>query len=167
MKLGHHTPTGQKVAIKILDVTKITDKRDLERIQREIRILKKLRHKNIVQLYDSVHSKRHIYLVMEYAEGSDLFEFIKRKKRLDEATASNFYLQIVSAIEYIHLNGIVHRDLKPENILLDKEQQNIKLVDFGLSNMYSPGMKISTACGSPCYASPEVILKIIFTKICK
>ena len=94
---------------------------------------------------------------MEYADGSDLFEHINKKRRLDENTSANYFLQIISAIEYIHINGIVHRDIKPENILLDKEQKNIKLVDFGLSNTYNQGMKVSTACGSPCYASPEVI----------
>ena len=157
VKLGMHIPTQQKVAVKILEQTKITEDRDYERITREINILKKLRHKNIVQLFDSVYSKRHIYLIMEYAEGCDLFEYINKKKRLDENIASNFYLQIISAIEYIHINGIVHRDLKPENILLDKDQKLIKLVDFGLSNTYNQGNKLVTACGSPCYASPEVI----------
>ena len=93
---------------------------------------------------------------MEYANGSDLFEHINKKRRLDENTSGNYFLQIISAIEYIHINGIVHRDIKPENILIDKEQKNIKLVDFGLSNTYNKGMKINTACGSPCYASPEV-----------
>ena len=100
---------------------------------------------------------------MEYVDGKDLFEYISDKKRLDESTASNFYLQLISAIEYIHKIGIVHRDIKPENILLDKYHENITLVDFGLSNTYIQGNQIKTACGSPCYASPEVFyfIKII------
>jgi len=145
------------VAIKILDRSKIADQRDLDRINREIAILKKLRHKNIIQLYETIRSNRNIYLIMEYIDGKDLFEYISQKKRLDETTASSFYLQLISAIEYIHKKGVVHRDIKPENILLDKYHENITLVDFGLSNLYKHGNQISTACGSPCYASPEVI----------
>lgn len=152
-------PTNEKVAIKILDRTKIKDQKDYDRIGREINILKKLRHNNIVQLYDNVSSRKHIYLMMEYANGSDLFEHINKKRRLDEDTSANYFLQIISAIEYIHINGIVHRDIKPENILLDKEHKTIKIVDFGLSNTYNKGIKVNTACGSPCYASPEVINK--------
>ncbi len=160
MKLGQHCPTKLNVAIKILDKSKIADQRDYERIDREIAILKKLRHKNIIQLYETIKSKRNIYLIMEYVDGKDLFEYISRKKRLDEATASNYYLQLISAIEYIHKIGIVHRDIKPENILLDKYHENITLVDFGLSNTYIHGNQIKTACGSPCYASPEVFYSI-------
>lgn len=142
-----------------MDKSKIIDQRDHERVDREINILKKLRHKNIIQLYETIRSPRNIYLIMEYIEGKDLFNYITKKKKLDEITASKFFLQLISAIEYIHNNGVVHRDIKPENILLDKYHENITLVDFGLSNSYKPGNQISTACGSPCYASPEVLIK--------
>jgi 5'-AMP-activated protein kinase catalytic alpha subunit len=93
---------------------------------------------------------------MEYAEGGELFDYIVKKKRLDEKEAVSFMQQILSGVEYIHKNGIVHRDLKPENLLLD-HNKNIKIVDFGLSNQYKPGEKLKTACGSPCYAAPEMI----------
>lgn len=93
---------------------------------------------------------------MEYADGGELFDYIVKKKRLDENEAVFFMQQILSGVEYIHKNGIVHRDLKPENLLLDANR-NIKIVDFGLSNQYKPGEKLKTACGSPCYAAPEMI----------
>jgi 5'-AMP-activated protein kinase catalytic alpha subunit len=93
---------------------------------------------------------------MEYAPGGELFDYIVKKKRLDEIEAIAFMQQILSGVEYIHKNGIVHRDLKPENLLFD-ENRNIKIVDFGLSNQYKPGEKLKTACGSPCYAAPEMI----------
>ena len=93
---------------------------------------------------------------MEYACGGELFDYIVRKDRLSEKEACRFYNQIVSGIEFLHSKGIAHRDLKPENLLLDK-QKNLKIVDFGLSNTYKPGETLKTACGSPCYAAPEMI----------
>lgn len=157
VKLGIHLATQQKVAIKILDKERIKDENDIERISREIHILKALRHPNIAQLYETITSERHIYIIMEYIEGRDLFQYIYSKNYLDEAKASFLFRQLISALEYIHTLGIVHRDIKPENILLDKTKNTIKLVDFGLSNSYKHGDLLKTACGSPCYASPEMI----------
>ena len=93
---------------------------------------------------------------MEYACGGELFDYIVRKDRLSEKEACRFYNQIVAGIEFLHSKGIAHRDLKPENLLLDK-QKNLKIVDFGLSNTYKVGQTLKTACGSPCYAAPEMI----------
>ena len=93
---------------------------------------------------------------MEYANGGELFDFIVQNSRLKEQLASKFYGQLIAGIEYIHKLGVVHRDLKPENLLLDHDE-NIKIVDFGLSNTYQPGELLKTACGSPCYAAPEMI----------
>lgn len=90
---------------------------------------------------------------MEYAEGGELFDYIVKRKRLDEKEAVNIMQHILAGVEYIHKNGIVHRDLKPENLLMD-HNKNIKIVDFGLSNQYKPGERLKTACGSPCYAAP-------------
>ena len=140
----------------MLEKDKIVDKSDIERVAREIHILKLMRHQNIVHLYDTISSRKHIYLIMEYVEGGDLFDYICRFKKIDETQACYIYQQLLSTIEYIHKMGIVHRDLKPENILLD-EQNRIKLVDFGLSNTYKHGSLVKTACGSPCYAAPEMI----------
>mgnify|MGYP000707319087 FL=1 len=93
---------------------------------------------------------------MEYASGGELFAFIVKRKRLQEDQACKFMQQIISGVEYIHKVRICHRDLKPENLLLD-EQNNIKIVDFGLSNVYKENETLKTACGSPCYAAPEMI----------
>lgn len=93
---------------------------------------------------------------MEYACGGELFDHIVKRKKLKEAEACKFFQQVISGIEYIHRCGICHRDLKPENLLLD-ESKNIKIVDFGLSNTYPTGGLLKTACGSPCYAAPEMI----------
>jgi len=157
VKLGIHLPTQQKVAIKILDKNKIKDENDIKRISREIHILSKLYHPNIAQLYETIPSENHIYIIMEYIEGHDLFQYIFSLTRLTELKASKLFRQLISCLEYIHTLGIVHRDIKPENILLNKKKTNIKLVDFGLSNSYKHGSLLKTACGSPCYASPEMI----------
>ena len=157
VKLGIHLPTQKKVAIKILDREKIKDESDLERISREIHILTVLRHPNIAQLYETIISERHIYIIMEYVEGRDLFQYIYSLQRLSELKSSQLFRQLISTIEYIHTLGIVHRDIKPENILLNKQKTILKLVDFGLSNSYKHGDLLKTACGSPCYAAPEMI----------
>ena len=157
VKLGVHIPTKENVAIKILDKSHIKDNSDIQRIQREIYILKKLRHQNIAQLYETITSERHIYIVMEYIPGKDLFQYIYSLGRLDEKKSSLFFRQLIITLEYIHSNGIVHRDIKPENILLNLKKNRIKIVDFGLSNTYKPNELLSTACGSPCYAAPEMI----------
>ena len=157
VKLGIHLPTQRKVAIKILDREKIKDESDLERITREIHILTVLRHPNIAQLYETTTSERHIYIIMEFVEGRDLFQYIYSEKRLNEVKASELFRQLIACLEYIHTLGIVHRDIKPENILLNKQKTILKLVDFGLSNSYKHGDLLKTACGSPCYAAPEMI----------
>ena len=93
---------------------------------------------------------------MEYAPGGELFDYIVKKKRVSDKEACRFFHQILAGIEYMHKNKICHRDLKPENLLLD-ENMNIKIVDFGLSNTYKKDTDtLKTACGSPCYAAPEV-----------
>ena len=93
---------------------------------------------------------------MEFVSGGELFDYIVKKQKLKEAEACKFFQQIICGVEYLHELGIVHRDLKPENLLLDHEK-NIRLVDFGLSNTYKQGEMLKTACGSPCYAAPEMI----------
>ena len=156
VKLGTHSSTGSKVAIKILEKQKIADAADIERVSREIHILKLVRHPHIIQLFEIVETTRQLYVVMEYASGGELFDYIVSKKRLDEREACQLFRQMVSGIEFMHAKGIAHRDLKPENLLLD-DSRMIKIVDFGLSNMFRPGESLQTACGSPCYASPEMI----------
>lgn len=144
------------MAIKILDKEKIVDSNDIERVAREIKILKMVNHPNIVRLIETISSSKNIYLVMEFAEGGDLNSLIEANRRLTEKQALQYFLQLLDGVEYIHSLGIVHRDLKPENILLTKDKTTIQIVDFGLSNLYNGSGLLSTPCGSPCYAPPEV-----------
>ena len=154
--LGTHQITGEKVAVKILDKEKILQETDKSRLEREIKILKKMRHNNIVHLYDVKETPTSLYIIMEYICGRELFEYIIYNKRLSEIEACKLYQQIISGIEYLGKIKVVHRDIKPENLLLDN-QNNIKIVDFGLSNSYPKNELLTTACGSPCYAPPEMI----------
>jgi len=135
VKLGKHLTSGQLVAVKILEKKRITDKADVERVIREIKILKSIKHQHIIKLYEIIETEARIFLIMEYACGGELFDYIVRKDRLSEKEACKFYLQIISGIEFLHGKGIAHRDLKPENLLLDKNK-HLKIVDFGLSNTY-------------------------------
>ena len=156
MKLGVHIQTSDKVAIKVLEKERICDVSDVERVSREIHILKLIRHPNIIQLYEIIETPLKLYLIMEYASGGELFDYIVKHNNLPERESCAIFHEIIAGIEYIHKLHIVHRDLKPENLLLN-ENKCIKIVDFGLSNTYKPEETLKTACGSPCYAAPEMI----------
>ena len=154
---GIHILTGEKIAAKILDKSKIKDEIDIEHIIREIEILKSISHKNICELYESISTEHNFYLIMEYIDGGDLGDFISKNISLSENLACHFFRQLISAIEYLNDMGITHRDLKPENILLDSSHKNIKVIDFGLSNYSASTELLKSACGSPCFASPEML----------
>ena len=154
---GMHVLTGQDVAIKILDKSKIKDEIDIKHICREIEILKSISHKNIVQLYESISTEHNFYLIMEYIDGGDLGDFISKNISISENLACRFFRQLISAIEYLNYMGVTHRDIKPENILLDSSHNDIKVIDFGLSNYCANAEFFKSACGSPCFASPEMI----------
>ena len=161
VKLGVHVGTGEKVAIKILEKKKIVEVADVERVSREILILKRVGavHDNVIRLYEVIDTPKAIYLIMEYCSGGELFDFIVKHGKVKEKQACNFFHQILNGVEYLHKCNIVHRDLKPENLLMNRRPEgwNVKVVDFGLSNTDDGGKLLKTACGSPCYAAPEMI----------
>ncbi|XP_076132945.1 NUAK family SNF1-like kinase 1 [Alosa pseudoharengus] len=148
--------SGITVAIKSIRKERISDDLDRVHIQREIEIVSLLTHPNIIRMHEVFECREKIVMVMEYASGGELYDYIQQRQRLSEIEARNFFRQITSAVHYCHKNGVVHRDLKLENILLD-QNLNVKLVDFGLSNHYERGRMLDTFCGSPLYASPEII----------
>lgn len=155
VKLAQHLTTGQRVALKIIN-RKTLAKSDMQgRVEREISYLRLLRHPHIIKLYDVIKSKDEIIMVIEYA-GKELFDYIVQRGKMPENEARRFFQQIIAAVEYCHRHKIVHRDLKPENLLLD-DQLNVKIADFGLSNIMTDGNFLKTSCGSPNYAAPEVI----------
>lgn len=174
VKLATNVITGQQFAVKIIKAVQSIKWSDIER---EIAILTKLDHPNIIQLYQVLYADEHkvthtfcstatlqdwrprkLYMIMELAEGGELFDYIIKHGHLEEDEARKFFRQILGGLEYMHSHLVVHRDLKPENIVLDVHH-NIKINDFGLSNFISPGSRLKTFCGSPVYAAPEIIRK--------
>ncbi|KAJ1870313.1 Protein kinase [Coemansia sp. RSA 990] len=155
VKLAVHSQTGHKVALKIIGRSKLAHSDMVGRVNREIQYLKMLRHPHIIKLYEVITTPTDIIMVIEYA-GGELFNYIVERGRMNEKDARRFFQQMVSAVEYCHRRNIVHRDLKPENVLLDP-YDNVKVADFGLSNIMKDGEFLQTSCGSPNYAAPEVI----------
>ena len=158
VKLGVYIPTQEKVAIKILEKDRIIEKDDEIRVKREFDMLALFNHPNVILVAEIFESSDSYYSVMEYCQGGELFNYIVKNRRLSEEEAAFFYYQLINGLEYIHSLGIVHRDLKPENLLLTSEHL-LKIIDFGLSNYFKNGQQelLSTPCGSPCYASPEMV----------
>ncbi|XP_065104818.1 serine/threonine-protein kinase MARK2 isoform X4 [Paramisgurnus dabryanus] len=154
VKLARHVLTGKEVAVKIIDKTQLNSS-SLQKLFREVRIMKLLNHPNIVKLFEVIETEKTLYLVMEYASGGEVFDYLVAHGRMKEKEARAKFRQIVSAVQYCHQKCIVHRDLKAENLLLDADM-NIKIADFGFSNEFTMGNKLDTFCGSPPYAAPEL-----------
>ncbi|XP_060229712.1 serine/threonine-protein kinase SIK2 isoform X2 [Meriones unguiculatus] len=154
VKLGRHRITKTEVAIKIIDKSQL-DAVNLEKIYREVQIMKMLDHPHIIKLYQVMETKSMLYLVTEYAKNGEIFDYLANHGRLNESEARRKFWQILSAVDYCHGRKIVHRDLKAENLLLDNNM-NIKIADFGFGNFFKAGELLATWCGSPPYAAPEV-----------
>ncbi|KAH9424171.1 Serine/threonine-protein kinase brsk1 [Dermatophagoides pteronyssinus] len=155
VKLGVHCVTGKKVAIKIVNREKLSES-VLQKVEREIAIMKLIEHPHVLHLYDVYENKKYLYLMLEHVSGGELFDYLVKKGRLTPKEARRFFRQIISALDFCHSHLICHRDLKPENLLLD-EKNNIKIADFGMASLQIDGSMLETSCGSPHYASPEII----------
>lgn len=126
-----------------------------KKLFREVRIMKMLAHPHIVRMYEVIDTPKELFLVLEYAPGGEIFDFLVARGRLKEQDARKYFRQIISAVDYCHKVRIIHRDLKAENMLLDSSM-NVKVADFGFSNQFSPQQRLNTWCGSPPYAAPEL-----------
>mmetsp|Transcript_19058 Transcript_19058/g.19059 ORF Transcript_19058/g.19059 Transcript_19058/m.19059 type:complete len:258 (+) Transcript_19058:67-840(+) len=156
VKLAEHLATTTKVAIKILKKRTISEKRVISKVKREIKALKLFRHPHIIKLYEVIDTPSNLALVLEYLPGGELYTHLDRNGKISEDQTRIYIQQILSGIEYAHNMRLTHRDIKPENLLLD-EFGNIKLADFGLSNIMPDGDFLKTCCGSPNYAAPEIL----------
>ncbi|KAG5671704.1 hypothetical protein PVAND_001887 [Polypedilum vanderplanki] len=156
VQLGINKETGQEVAIKTIKKSKIETEADLIRIRREVQIMSSVQHPNIIHIYEVFENREKMVLVMEFAAGGELYDYLSDRKVLAEEEARRIFRQVATAIYYCHKHKICHRDLKLENILLD-EHGNAKIADFGLSNVFDEQRLLATFCGSPLYASPEIV----------
>lgn len=157
---ARNVKSGESVAIKVIDKEKILKSGLMAHIKREISILRRVRHPNIVQLFEVMATKSKIYFVMEYVRGGELFNRVA-KGRLKEDLARKYFQQLISAVGFCHARGVYHRDLKPENLLLD-EKGDLKVSDFGLgavSDQICQDGLFHTFCGTPAYVAPEVLLR--------
>ena len=157
VKLGINRNTKEKVAIKIIDKQFISNKNNYERIKREILILKKSNHPNIIKVHEIKEDSKNYYFILEYCKYGELFQYIINQKHLDSNLSSFYFFQLINGLNYLHSHQIIHRDLKPENILIGNGKI-LKIIDFGLSNFSSKDEYLNTPCGSPSYAPPEMIL---------
>lgn len=154
--LGMDKLTGKYVAIKTIEKSYMKDEASKKKVFREVYILKKIRHPNVIRLLEVFESNMHLLIVMEYAAGGDLLKYIKKKKKLSESEARKIFRQIVHGLGYIHTRSVLHRDIKPDNILLDFENK-VKICDFGVSKIVDRDTIIKEQCGTPAYIAPEII----------
>ena len=155
VKLAKLKSTKEKFAIKILDKEKLKTQTK-STLFNEIQIISRLNHKNIIHVEKILEDQNNYYIIMEYCEKGELFDYIVNKERLNPAEASLFFYQLINGVEYIHKQGFAHRDLKPENLLLTKEKI-LKIIDFGLCHDFDGENYLTTKCGSPSYAAPEIL----------
>uniref|UniRef100_A0A4W4ECP2 non-specific serine/threonine protein kinase n=1 Tax=Electrophorus electricus TaxID=8005 RepID=A0A4W4ECP2_ELEEL len=155
VKLARHILTGREVSSEIWGLRFLLPSLLTSILHLEVRIMKILNHPNIVKLFEVIETEKTLFLVMEYASGGEVFDYLVAHGRMKEKEARAKFRQIVSAVQYCHQKHIVHRDLKAENLLLDADM-NIKIADFGFSNEFTVGNKLDTFCGSPPYAAPEL-----------
>jgi serine/threonine protein kinase len=151
---GYHKKTKQEIALKKIYFNNLQNKMK-ERIIREINILKKINHINIIKLYDYKFDGEYILLITEYCKDKNLKEWIIKDTK-EPKNKENVIEQIIKGVNYLHKNGIIHRDIKPENILFDNDI--IKICDFGFSTIIKDELDLfNTMCGTPLYMSPEIL----------
>ncbi|KAI5829750.1 Pkinase-domain-containing protein [Schizophyllum commune Tattone D] len=179
VKLGLHAQWGEEVAVKLIRRGSIDSDARMSKVEREIEVLRTLKHPHIVRLYDVIETDKYIGIILEYASGGELFDHILASRYLRERDAAKLFAQLLSGVWYIHQKRIVHRDLKLENLLLDKGR-NVIITDFGFANRFGSAPRrgeenpaqaygdadafsvapdlMQTSCGSPCYAAPELVV---------
>ncbi|KAJ3437297.1 protein kinase [Anaeramoeba flamelloides] len=162
VKLGTHKKTKQKVAIKIIQKKDISNSPDLlEKVRREIAVQRLIKHPNVLRIHNVYETNENLFIILEYVPGGELFDYIVKRGSIPREEARFFFQQIIFAIDYCHSFLITHRDLKPENLLLD-EHNNVKIADFGMARIMHKNTLLETSCGSPHYASPEVIKGVAY-----
>lgn len=157
VKVAFHKETGFKVAVKIIRKDLLMSKPAVRvKVQREVVVMKLLNHHNVMKLYDVYETSKNLFLIMELVEGGELFDYIVKRRTISRSETRRIFREIIAGVDYMHAHGVAHRDLKPENIMLD-HQKHVKIVDMGMSAVMREGELLATSCGSPHYASPQVV----------
>ena len=168
VKLAYSTIRNphKKYACKILEKLNMKEKDDKKRCQREMSILLQMNHRNVIKTTEIISDSSRYYIIMEFCQKGELFNHIVEQQNFNEEKSAFYYYQLISGVDYIHSKNICHRDLKPENLLIN-DKNELKIIDFGLSNFFLGEDKLlKTPCGSPCYASPEMILGKDYNGFC-
>ncbi|KAL4512062.1 hypothetical protein ABPG72_005064 [Tetrahymena utriculariae] len=157
--------TKDKYALKTYEKKKLQDPQKRKNVAREVKILSKIKHINIIRLFDVIETSSQLHLLMEYPCSTPLNAHIKTRphRKLCEEEAKIIFSQLVEAVKYCHRKYIVHRDIKLENVLYDSNTQTVKLIDFGFSIALAPGTKLNIFCGTPSYMAPEIVNKKDYT----
>ena len=160
VRLALYKPENKKVAIKIYEKSKIMDPMRRKSVKREIKLMQKMDHPNIIKIYDTFETNNHVNIIMEYVGGSSLHSYLKAQpnRRLKEENAYKLFKQVATGISYCHSRCITHRDIKLENLLMD-ENNILKIIDFGFSTCIPNDKKVKMFCGTPSYMAPEIVLK--------
>lgn len=165
MRVVQETTTKDKYALKTYEKKKLQDPQKRKNVAREVKILSKIKHANIIRLYDVIETTSQLHLLMEFPTSTPLNAHIKSKSanKLPEEEAKIIFGQLVEAIKYCHRKSVVHRDIKLENVLYDASTQRVKLIDFGFAIALAPGSKLNVFCGTPSYMAPEIVNKKEYT----
>ena len=157
--LASHKTTFQKKAIKQIDFKIPPQDSEIDKLLKEVSILKQLDHPNIIKIYEVYKNKNRLFIVTEYCEGGELFDKIYQLKRFTENQAAKYMLDIVSALMHCHDSDIIHRDIKPENFLFDRkgEDAKLKLIDFGSSRFVNPEKRMKKLVGTCYFMAPELL----------
>lgn len=159
-----HKPTRDHVAVKVVPKNLLVDRHGKLALAREVSVLSKLSHPNVLEFRDAFEDSNYVYIATEFCGRGDLYNYLqKHGVPLVEREALKYLRQILKALEYLHSKGISHRDVKPENVLMCGKGQ-IKLADFGMCHWRRPGGEKSTReyCGTPQYAAPEILARVAY-----
>ena len=157
VSLAIHRLTGLNVAIKSIEKAYMKDERARKKIFQEVFTMRRVHHPNVTRLYEVFESSRHFNMVLEYSGGGDLLQFVKTRSKLTESESAQILNQLLSGLQACHDKNIIHRDVKLDNVLIDASYASVKLCDFGVSRMVTPGQRIAEQCGTPAYIAPEII----------
>jgi serine/threonine protein kinase len=142
-------------AIKIISLKNLSDK-IIDNVKKEINIMLKINHENIIKLHETIVTQKYIYLIMDFCDGGDLYKFIKKNGKLTEEESKKYFLEISKGLYFLYSNNLIHRDLKPHNILITSKNI-LKICDFGFVKESNENMLYDTLCGSPIYMAPEIL----------